>query len=129
MIAECGAGRHLEICLTKLDEISVSVNTIEISRPVFWCGEEEDGAAAMLWTDRIHSCLAGVASQRIEALSIMEYRIDSGLQEMLGLSWVVAGIGLELEDDYFEVSNGLDCNAMARLRSCGEDYRYLEVGD
>ncbi len=122
-------GHRLEICATKLDQMSVSVNTIDLSQPVFWCGDEDDGEPAMHWTDRIHSCLAGVPSQRIEAFCIMEYRIASGLQDMVGLGWVVAGVGLELEDGYFEVGNGLDCNAMVRSRSSGEDYRYLEVRD
>lgn len=122
------AGSHrLEICATKLDEMSVSVNTIDLSLPVYWCGEEGDGEPAMHWTDRMHSCLAGVASQRIEGFCVMEYRIDSGLQDMLGLNWVAAGVGLVLEDGYFEVGNGLDCNVMTRSRSSGEDYRYLEV--
>ena len=122
-------GSRLEICATKLDEMSVSVNTIDIAKPVFWCSDEDDGEPAMRWTDRIHSCLTGVASQRIESFCIMEYRIDSGLQDMLGLNWVVAGIGLELEDGYFEVSNGLDCNAMTRSRASGEDNCYFEVRD
>ena len=90
-------GRRLEVCATKLDEMSVSVNTIDISRPVFWCGDEDDGEPTMRWTDRIHSCLAGMASKRIESFCIMEYQIHPGLQDMLGLGWVVAGIGLELE--------------------------------
>ena len=105
------------------------MNTIDITKPVFWCGEGEDGIPAMRWTDRTHSCLAGVPSQRIEAFHIMEYRMAPGLQDMVGSGWVVAGIGLELEDGYFEVSNGLDCNAMSRAHSSGEDYRFHEVKD
>ena len=127
VIIDAGSSR-LEVCAHKLDEMSVSVNTIDISKPVFWCGEEEGGDPALRWTDRIHSCLAGIASQRIEGFCIMEYRLFPDLQQMLNLNWVVAGIGLEFENDYFEVSNGLDCNALSRSRTFGEDNRYIEIG-
>lgn len=126
VIVDAGRNR-LELCANKMEDFAVTVNMIDPTKPVPWPRDDDFNETGYSWTDRAHSCLVGLAGKTIRSFHVLEYRIDPSLEPIARQEIVPVGVAMDLGDDWFEVSNGLDCNQLSRTRCQDKGHAYIEV--
>jgi len=115
-------GRHLEVCWQKFDELSITWNTIDVSRaPVAWV------TWPLVWRSQGHKALRAVTGSIITAVASTEHRFTTrqattGAEEHA--AWLVGGLWLETNDKSLQIFNALDENGLTNDRAAiDEDNR------
>lgn len=107
-------GRQIEVCAFRNDTLLVSLDAIDRSEPLDWCGARESGDALfdLQWMKN-PSCgqLPNILGRRVRRIGIGEYAWE--LSEPLGLpQWLLVSVAFELEGAYFAIDNALDENGL-----------------
>ncbi len=114
-IVVCTQTQQLEFCAIRLDEFSFSLNSIDLTRPVYWCGDTDPDTIPFRWVEQRNPEFANLVGKIISEIEIIESGIDPGSQTALSIgTGELSGIALKFEDDYLAILNGLDCNTLAR---------------
>jgi len=111
-----------EFTAFKLDEFSLTINEINLSKRLDWYGAENE--MPLIWKknpfEEINICL----DKKIEEIYILEHSMTSGIEgdnekkkffkQLTNSEFFIVGIELKLEgiENCLQLSNGLDCNAI-----------------
>lgn len=124
----CTQENQIEFCANKLNEFSFSLDSIDLSVPVYWCGEEDPGTKSFRWVQQKNPEFRDLVGKLITEIEIVESRMEKDIQTFLGLeSLVLSGIALQLQDKRLEILNGLDCNLLSRSQKTDERLKYTQV--
>ncbi|MEL6138989.1 MAG: hypothetical protein AAFR42_16475, partial [Cyanobacteria bacterium J06628_6] len=94
-IVLCTETQQLEFCANRLSDFSLSTDSIDLSLPVYWCGEEESDFRPLRWVQQRNNEFHGFVQQSIAGVEVIEARVQSEMQKFLGLkSWILSGIAL-----------------------------------
>jgi hypothetical protein len=124
-------GQQLELCNSKLDQLAVSVNTIDLSRRICW----SDSNSIQEWRKDALPEFIAVKGDRIRNIELIEYRLKTSavhrstedVQIKEHSAWILNGIGFVLDDAYFAICNGLDKNQIIINRSAREDIPTVQI--
>jgi hypothetical protein len=115
-IVICTQEQQLEFCATQLDLFSCSIDTIDLTLPVYWCDEEDPDVLPFKWVQQRNVEFADLVGKKIVEIVIIESGIDRDLQSVLTLGGgILSGIALKFDRDRLEITNGLDCNSLTRI--------------
>ena len=128
-IVICTPENQVEFCATKLDEFSFSLDSVDLSVPVYWCEGENPDGEPFHWVQQQNVEFNDLVRKVILGVEIIEYgSIEPDVQTFLGVdAWVLSGIALQFEDDRLEIINGLDRNVLSRSPHPWEGLRYTLV--
>ncbi|MFD9949928.1 hypothetical protein ACFWYW_20270 [Nonomuraea sp. NPDC059023] len=94
-------GEQVEIVHQKLDEISITWNTVDPARPLDWTG----GGFRLTWRGREPDELASLQGQRLQAVELLEWTGDDMAQGMVA-------VGFLFPHGRLTIYNALDENGM-----------------
>jgi hypothetical protein len=115
-IVICTDEQQIEFCATELDKFSCSIETIDLTRSVHWCGDEDPDVLPLKWVQQRNVEFADLVGKKIAEIVIIESGIDRELQSSLAMGGgILAGIALKFDRDRLEITNGLDCNLLTRI--------------
>lgn len=127
-IVICTREKQLEFCATKLNEFSFSLNSINLSVPVYWCGYEYTETKPLRWLQQKNPEFSDIPGEFVTKIEVVESCIEKEIQTFLNLeTWILSGISLNFKDKYLEILNGLDCNILSRSRKTDRQLRYIQV--
>lgn len=119
---------QLEFCATRLCDFSFSLNSIDLSVPVYWCEYEDYETKPLHWVRQRNTEFKDLVGKFITGIEIVESHVGRDMQDFLDLEeWILSGIALQFKDERLEILNGLDCNTLCRGQSTDEKLRYLQV--
>lgn len=127
-------GTHLEICNWKIDELSLTFDTIDLSEQLNWYDMDH---YILKWHDATKSNLMSIKNQRINNIELIEYsyvieninpKKDNPEQiKKEDQYWFINGIGLILESGYLSIENGLDKNVIRTSPDIKEYLRRINI--
>ncbi len=126
-------GIQLELCANKIDELSITFNTIDMSQKIDWYGIDE---FKLEWRKEPFSDLLLAKGKKIKNIELIEYNYQTVIVyskdnlKSVGdqnSSWILNGIGFELEDGYFSVCNGLDENEISIKPETSDSIRTIKL--
>lgn len=124
----CTQEKQLEFCATKLNEFSLSLDSIDLDLPVYWCGYKATDEQPLRWVQQRNLELRNLSGKTITDVEIVESYMTQDTQAFLGLgSWILSGIAFQFQKEYLEIVNGLDQNLLLGSRQSPEDVRYTRV--
>lgn len=124
----CTQEKQLEFCATKLYEFSFSLDSIDLSVPVYWCGCEDPDAKPFRWVQQKNPEFSDLVGELVTGIEIVESCIEKDMQTFLGVEmWILSGIALQFKHARLEILNGLDCNTLSRSQKTDEGLRYIKV--
>jgi hypothetical protein len=124
----CTQEKQLEFCATKLNEFSFSLDSIDLSSPVYWCGDEDLDTKPLRWIQQKNPEFSDLVGELVTGIEIVESRVEKDMQTFLGVeAWILSGIALQFKNERLEILNGLDCNTLSRSRKSDEGLRYIQV--
>lgn len=127
-IVVCTQEKQLEFCANKLNEFSFSLDSINLSVPVYWCGDEDPDIKPFRWVQQKNPELSDLAGKFITGIEIVESRVEKDMQTFLDLElWILSGIALQFQGERLEILNGLDCNILFRNQKNDERLKYTQV--
>ena len=97
------AGERLEVSHQKFDDLSITWNSVDVTRPPVW--PTSDGFR-LVWRDDVPAVLAARRGQRLEAVELLEWAGGD-------LADGAVAVGLRFPDGWLTIYNGLDENALA----------------
>lgn len=112
-------GNQLEICCYEIDQISITINKIDMSQKLDWYGADD---LTLYWKRDSILEQAFVRKRIVKNIELIEceYTTQKVLNRRVPLliekqncNWLLNGVGFELEDGYFSVYNGLDENEIS----------------
>ncbi|ELS32500.1 MULTISPECIES: hypothetical protein [Pseudanabaena] len=117
----CTQENQLEFCANKLNEFSISLDSINLSVPVYWCEDEDPDTKSFRWVQQRNPEFRDLVGKLITGIEIVESRVERDIQIFLGLElWILSGIALQFQDERLEILNGLDCNILSRSQKSDE---------
>jgi hypothetical protein len=128
-------GMQLELCTTKIDELSITFNMIDMSKELNWYHIDD---FQLEWRKEPLSDLLTVINKKIINVELIEYNFQTEItfsKDSLNSvgqrssTWVLNGIGFELEDGYFSVFNGLDENEISMRREISDNIRTFKISN
>ena len=126
----CADKKQFEFCANRLANFSFSTDSIDLSQPVYWCGEKEDlDLQPLRWVRQKNTEFDGLVGKTITGVEVIEARVSDTLQTYVGLEpWILSGIVLRFQSERLEIFNGLDCNCLSREKKDYETQgvRYLQ---
>ena len=127
-IVICTKDQQLEFCANKLNEFSFSLNTIDLSTPVFWCGEAEPDMQPLRWVEQRNPEYEGLIGKPITAVETVESYLEEQVEAFTGLpTFILSGIALHFQDECLEILNGLDCNTLRRNKRGEAGLKYTRL--
>ena len=115
-IVICTQEQQLEFCAMQLDLFSCSIDTIDLTLPVYWCGDADPDGLPLKWVSQRNVEFDNLVGQNIVEIVIIESGIDVDFQSALTLGGgILSGIALKFDRDRLEITNGLDCNLLSRI--------------
>lgn len=127
-IVICTQERQLEFCANKLNEFSFSLDSIDLSVPVYWCGDEDPDTKSFRWVQQKNPEFSDLARKLITGIEIVESCVEKDMQTFLGLElWILSGVALQFQNERLEILNGLDCNILSRSQKSDERLKYTQV--
>ncbi|MBD2089940.1 hypothetical protein H6F67_08745 [Microcoleus sp. FACHB-1515] len=127
-VVVCTSSNQLEFCAKTLNSFSFSVNSIDLTSPVYWCGSEELGFAPLQWIQEAYFQTQRLKGKQIAAIRIVEECLDKNIQIGLGYEqWAIAGVELRFESDRLQILNGLDCNQLFWNKKLFPEMRYFDI--
>jgi hypothetical protein len=124
----CTQDKQLEFCANKLDKFSFSLDSIDLSVPVYWCGDEEPDTKPFRWVQQKNPEFRDLIGRLITQIEIVESWMEKDIQAFLGLeSLILSGIALQFQNERLEILNGLDCNLLSRSQKTDESLKYTQV--
>lgn len=109
----------LEVCFSKLDQVSLTTDTIDLEITPTWFGGYDFN---LEWRNGPDSVFLDVIGRRLSAVRLIEYHFD--LSDFAGTSpWVVCGVEFSFGGRLLLVTNGLDENRLENAPLVGADYR------
>lgn len=128
-------GIQLELCTTKLDELSITFNTIDMSEELNWYDIDD---FKLEWRKECTPDLLLIKNKKVKNIELIEYNFRTEAifskdnPKSVGeqsTCWILNGLGFELEDGYFSVYNGLDENAISIEPDLSENIRTFKIND
>ncbi|WP_222860895.1 hypothetical protein [Paenibacillus senegalimassiliensis] len=126
---------QLEVCNYKLEELALSMNSIDRTQELEKYDFEEYGKFEYEWRkDRKE--LLGFRQAEIVGIEIIEQRLESTLIASKSISeevgqrasnWILNGIGFATSKGYFSICNGLDTNQICTYKEDEECLRSIQV--
>lgn len=126
---------NLEVCNYKLEELTLSINSINIHQEIEKYDFEEFGKFEYEWRKRPEEVLK-FSQAKIIDIEIIEYKFEStaiahqSIPEEIGQTtsnWILNGIGFLTSKGYFSICNGLDTNKIILFKEGGDYLRYIKV--
>ena len=128
----CTETEQLEFCANKLEYFSFSINSIDLSALVYWCLTEEEideTEQAMYWIKADHPQINNILRKKITNIAIVEYQINQDIQQWLYKNeWLLYGVGFNIENSWFRILNGLDCNRLDYQFELDKSLRQISIG-
>lgn len=106
-------GRQLELCWQKLDDLSITWNTIDVSvRPVAWV------TWPLSWRASAHPSIVAVTGDLVERLAVTEHlftttRLEPGRESDTQSAWLIGGLWMETPTSGLHIFNALDENGLS----------------
>jgi hypothetical protein len=124
----CTEENQLEFCANELDKFSFSLDSIDLSVPVYWCEDEDPDTKSFRWIQQKNPEFRDLVGKFITGIEIVESFIEKDVQIFLGLDvLILSGIALQFQDERLEILNGLDCNLLSRGWETDEKLKYTQV--
>lgn len=109
--------RKVELCAWKLDEFSITWDSIDIRTKPNWYDVDE---IRIDWKENAMQELNSCIGKTVQAVEIIEYIFESTVVDSLNTDelgqtnsgWVLNGLGLVLDDGYVCIYNALDQNGI-----------------
>ena len=126
-------GIQVEICTSKVEELSITFNTIDMSNELNWYDIDD---FKLEWREGAFSELLLGKDKKINSVEIIEYKFQSEVvfskdkpksQGDKNSAWVLNGIGFELDNGYFSVYNGLDENEISIEPDLSDHIRTFKI--
>jgi len=126
---------NLEVCNYKLEELALSINSINIHQEIEKYDFEEFGRFEYEWRKRPEEVLK-FSQAKITGIEIIEHKFESSLiasqsiTEEIGQTtsnWILNGIGFVTSKGYFSISNGLDTNQISLFKEEADYLRHIKV--
>lgn len=128
----CTEQVQLEFCAIKLDEFSFSLDSIDLSVPVYWCCADADPEIQpFYWVQQCNVEFTDLIGKFITGIEVVEYGgIAPDVQVFLGVdALALTGIVLKFENAQLEILNGLDCTLLSRSQHPWKGLKYTLVED
>jgi hypothetical protein len=128
-------GIQMEICTSKIDEIAITFNTINLSEGINWFDIDD---FALEWREGAFSDLLSVKNKQIKNIEVIESKLQSEIVFSIDIpnsqgdkssSWVLNGIGFELDNGYFSVYNNIDENEISTKLDVSDYIRKFKVNN
>ena len=121
-------GRQLEVCWWKLDELSITWNSVDVNHaPTAW-----SGGRPLIWRSQAHHALEAVNGGTISGLASTEHRMTTrrlatgeSPDDIQGSSWLFSGLLLATDRGQLHIFNALDENGLEN--ETGEVGPYFRV--
>jgi hypothetical protein len=94
-------GEQVEIVHQKFDELSITWNTVDPTRPLDWAGQ----GLRLAWRQGVPGALAALTGQRLQAVELLEWAGEDMARGMVAVSFT-------FPDDQVTIYNALDENGM-----------------
>ena len=124
----CTQTKQLELCASHLDRFSFSINSIDLYSSIYWCGTKEDGELPLSWILADCPEIQDLIGKKIAEVGIIEYQMSDENQDFLSVDeWLLHGVAFYLQDRWFRVLNGLDCNRLDFKAELERSLRYTSI--
>ncbi|RAO09377.1 hypothetical protein GUI43_03718 [Micromonospora noduli] len=111
------AGERLEVNHQKFDDLSITWNSVDVTRPPVWSTSDD---FRLVWRDDAPAVLAALRGQRLEAVELLEWAGGD-------LADGSVAVGLRFSDGWLALYNPLDENGIA-FGQLEPEYRRHRLG-
>ncbi|MEV4720136.1 hypothetical protein AB0J94_23295 [Micromonospora noduli] len=111
------AGERLEVNHQKFDDLSITWNSVDVTRPPVWSTSDD---FRLVWRDDAPAVLAALRGQRLEAVELLEWAGGD-------LADGSVAVGLRFPDGWLTLYNALDENGIA-FGQLEPEYRRHRLG-
>ncbi len=122
---------QVEICAYKMDELAITLNSINMSEKLNWYDMED---FELEWRMNVFPDLLTILNKKICDIEIIEYNLIAEIiynkdieQSKKASAWLLNGIGFKLEDGYCAVFNGLDENNISIKPDFSDNIRTFKL--
>lgn len=128
-------GVQLELCTTKLKELAITFYMIDMSQGLNWYDIDD---FKLEWRKEPFPELLLVKDKSINNIELIEYSLQTEITfckddpKTVGTkspTWILNGIGFELENGYFSVYNGLDENGISIKPDLNSNIRTFKISN
>ncbi|MDF2587636.1 MAG: hypothetical protein K0S41_1477 [Anaerocolumna sp.] len=135
VVVICVEGYNIEICNKNLNELSVTINEINFSSDLEAYDFEKFGKFKFEWRKDALEVLNNINGRIIKDIELIEYKFESKIKynendtNELGkkqTTYLLNGIGLNLDDGYISVFNSGDTNGISNDRDSNRN-RYIRL--
>lgn len=113
VILAFGSAEQVEVCCWKSDELSVTYNTIDVSRSVEWPGPRH-----FEWRRNALVPLAAIVGSTLHSVNLIEIELV-----IVGTAWCLGGLEFSFDDSTLAIFNGLDDTQVAEGLDPGPGWR------
>ncbi len=91
--------------------------------------EIDETEQAMYWIKVDNPQINNILGKKITDIVVIEYQINQDTQESLNKNeWLLHGLGFNIENSWFRILNGLDCNRLDYQFELDKSLRQISIG-